>query len=94
MSSFDVSASMILTKILSIYFETNSVVIIPVLASLTTASSLARSSAISNLMLQESNKTTFGIEVKKDAHHPGGFNIFGSQFGDYAQHIIFTANYK
>ena len=50
--------------------------------------------SIHDLKLQESNKTTFGIEVKKDAHHPGGFNIFGSEFGDYAQPIIFTATYK
>ena len=49
---------------------------------------------LQDLRLPESNKTTFGIEVKKNAHHPGGFNIFGSQFGDYAQHIIFTATYK
>ena len=47
-----------------------------------------------DLRLQETNKTTFGIEVKKNAPHPGGFNIFGSKFGDYAQHIIFTATYK
>ena len=47
-----------------------------------------------DLKLQERNKTTFGIEVKKNAHHPGGFNIFGSKFGDYDQHIIFTATYK
>ena len=49
---------------------------------------------LSNLKLAEGNKMTFGIEVKKDAQHPGGFNIFGSKFGDYAQHIIFTAIYK
>ena len=47
-----------------------------------------------NLRLQETNKTTFGIEVKKNAQHPGGFNLFGGKFGDYAQHIIFTAIYK
>ena len=47
-----------------------------------------------NLNLQESNKTTFGIAVKKDAQHQGGFNIFGGKFGDYDQHIIFTATYK
>ena len=49
---------------------------------------------IHDLGLQETNKTTFGIEVKKDAQHLGGFNIFGGQFGDYDQHIIFTATYK
>ena len=49
---------------------------------------------LQDLKLQESNKTTFGIEVKKNAQHPGGFNIFGSKFGDYDQHIIFTATYK
>ena len=53
-----------------------------------------KSISIHDLKLQESNKTTFGIAVKKDAKHPGGFNIFGSNFGDYAQPIIFTATYK
>ena len=49
---------------------------------------------LTDLRLQESNKTTFGIAVKKDAQHPGGFNIFGNKFGDYDQNIIFTATYK
>lgn len=53
-----------------------------------------KSIGIYNLRLQETNKTTFGIEVKRNAQHPGGFNIFGSKFGDYAQHIIFTATYR
>ena len=53
-----------------------------------------KSICLNNLKLQEKNKTTFGIEVKKNAQHPGGFNIFGSKFGDYDQHIIFTATYK
>ena len=37
---------------------------------------------------------TLGIEVKNNAQHPGGFNLFGSKFGDYAQPIIFTATYR
>lgn len=53
-----------------------------------------KSICLYDLRLQETNKTTFGIAVKKNAQHPGGFNIFGSKFGDYAQHIIFTATYK
>ena len=52
-----------------------------------------KSICLDDLRLEETNKTTFGIEVKKNAQHPGGFNIFGSNFGDYAQHIIFTATY-
>ena len=53
-----------------------------------------KSICLDDLRLEETNKTTFGIEVKKNAQHPGGFNIFGSNFGDYGQHIIFTATYK
>ena len=53
-----------------------------------------KSICLQDLKLQESNKTTFGIAVKKNAQHPGGFNIFGSKFGDYDQHIVFTATYK
>ena len=53
-----------------------------------------KSISLSDLGLQEGNKTTFGIEVKKNAQHPGGFNLFGSNFGDYAQPIIFTATYR
>ena len=53
-----------------------------------------KSICLHDLRHQETNKTTFGIAVKKIAQHPGGFNIFGSTFGDKAQHIIFTATYR
>lgn len=49
---------------------------------------------LADLGLTEGHKMTFKIEVKKDAQHPGGFNIFGDKFGDYNQNIVFTATYK
>ncbi len=35
----------------------------------------------------KNNTLFFGIENKPDSPHPGGFNIFGEQFGDYRQAI-------
>lgn len=49
---------------------------------------------LSDLHLSNGNRTTFRIGVKKDAKHRGGFNLFGDQFGDFHQPIIFTASYK
>jgi predicted transcriptional regulator len=49
---------------------------------------------LADLNLSNGHKMTFKLEVKKDAQHAGGFNIFGDKFGDYAQHINFTATYK
>lgn len=49
---------------------------------------------LKDLRLADSNRMTFGLEVKKDAEHAGGFNIFGDRFGDYNQGIVFTAIYK
>lgn len=48
---------------------------------------------LQDLNLSDGNKTTFKIEVKKNAINCGGFNIFGEKFGDYNQAIIFTAIY-
>ena len=49
---------------------------------------------LSDLNLSDGNRLTFSIEVKKDATHAGGFNIFGEKFGDYNQGIVFTAIYE
>lgn len=49
---------------------------------------------LADLHLKEGNKTTFRIEVKKNAVHCGGFNLFGEKFGDYNQAIVFTAIYE
>lgn len=49
---------------------------------------------LSDLNLNDGNKTTFKIAVKQDAVNCGGFNIFGERFGDYNQAIIFTALYE
>ncbi len=52
-----------------------------------------RNISVKNLRLSEGNRTEIKIEVKKDAVRCGGFNIFGEKFGDYNQHIVFSANY-
>ena len=49
---------------------------------------------LADLKLSEGHRMTFKLEVKKDAQHAGGFNIFGDKFGDYNQNIVFTATYK
>ena len=50
--------------------------------------------SISDLRLDEGDRTSFKIEVKRDAVHLGGFNIFGEKFGDYNSAITFTATFK
>ncbi len=45
------------------------------------------------LNLSQGMRTLFKLEVKKNAKHCGGFNIFGKNFGDYNQDIIFRASY-
>ena len=39
-------------------------------------------------------EVTFCIEVKEDAKHVGGVNIFGKKFGDYPQGIIMNITYE
>jgi tetratricopeptide (TPR) repeat protein len=52
-----------------------------------------RNVSVRSLNLSEGNRTEIKIEVKEDAVRCGGFNIFGEKFGDYNQHIVFSANY-
>lgn len=49
---------------------------------------------LNNLKLNDGDRITLKIGVKKDAENIGGFNIFGEKFGDYAQAIRFNAVYK
>jgi predicted transcriptional regulator len=49
---------------------------------------------LNTLDFTKSPKTTFKLQVKEDAEHVGGFNIFGEKFGEYNQAIVFTAIYK
>ncbi len=53
-----------------------------------------RNVTLKDLQLNEGNRTTIKLGVKKDAEHVGGFNIFGDRFGDFQQAINFTAVYK
>ena len=49
---------------------------------------------ISNLHLKSGNKLTLKIGNKADTKHPGGFNIFGKDFGDYPIDITLIARQK
>ena len=49
---------------------------------------------LNTLDFTKSLKTTFKLQVKEDAEHVGGFNIFGEKFGEHNQAIVFTAIYK
>lgn len=46
------------------------------------------------LDLKSSPAVLFKLGNKPDAEYVGGFNIFGSKFGDYPQDIVLTAKYK
>ena len=48
---------------------------------------------VNNLNLDK-DRILFKIEVKENAEHCGGFNLFGKNFGDYNQDIVFTILYK
>ena len=32
--------------------------------------------------------------IKPDAKHQGGLNLFGERFGDYAQGLVYSVDYK
>lgn len=49
--------------------------------------------AIDDLELPENNVLVFRLEVKNDATHIGGFNLFGKNFGDYPQDISLDITY-
>ncbi|MBO4963068.1 MAG: helix-turn-helix domain-containing protein [Clostridia bacterium] len=49
---------------------------------------------LDNLNLTNDTKILFTLQVKENAEHVGGFNIFGEKFGDYNQAIVFNALYK
>lgn len=49
---------------------------------------------IQKLKLQEGDYITFRIGIKEDAKHQGGMNLFGERFGDYAQGIVYAADYN
>jgi predicted transcriptional regulator len=54
---------------------------------------------ISNIRLKDLNLegqkyVSFKIGVKTDAIHKGGINLFGKQFGDYAQDIVMKVVYE
>ncbi len=48
---------------------------------------------IQDLHLGSSPNISLKIEVKEDAKHPGGVNLFGKNFGDYPQGIIMSITY-
>lgn len=44
-------------------------------------------------MIVPNQPLTVRIGVKPDAEHPGGFNLFGSGFGNYAQDLVLRMHY-
>ena len=48
---------------------------------------------INELNLMEQSSITVRIGNKPDAKYIGGFNLFGKEFGDYAQDIILNVEF-
>ena len=48
---------------------------------------------INDLKIEQDKKLLFSIFNKPNAEHYGGFNLFGKNFGNYPQDILFTAKY-
>lgn len=48
---------------------------------------------IDQLALNDGEYIAVRIEVPSDAENVGGINLFGDQFGDYAQHILLRLGY-
>lgn len=48
---------------------------------------------LNDLSLSIGNNILFSVSTKPNAEHYGGFNIFGSSFGNYPQDIVLTAKY-
>lgn len=48
---------------------------------------------IDTLALSAQPYISFKIEIKKDAKHVGGINIFGKSYGDYPQNIVMHVEY-
>ncbi len=55
---------------------------------------IPHSPTLMDLHLATSDKLDFKFEVKPNATHVGGLNLFGKKFGDYAQDIRMTVNLK
>lgn len=50
--------------------------------------------SISDLHLKECRHISLKIEIKDDAVHVGGVNLFGAKFGDYPQGILMNITYQ
>lgn len=53
-----------------------------------------RSTNITSLNLSDKKWISLKIEVKEDAKHVGGLNLFGKKYGDYPQGIIMNITYE
>ena len=73
-------------KLLTLAITQNSVTI--------NGASQASKYTLSDLNLQKGNKIIITVGNKDTAEHQGGFNIFGSSFGDYPQDICLSLKYK
>lgn len=50
--------------------------------------------SLNDVFSREDEKAVLRVEVKPDAEHIGGFNLFGEKFGDFNQSIVYTVIYK
>lgn len=48
---------------------------------------------VERALIQPHQPLTVRIGVKPDAVHPGGFNLFGKSFGNYAQDLVLRLHY-
>ncbi len=48
---------------------------------------------LDDLKIAENPTVTFRIGVRENAVNRGGINLFGKEFGDYAQHIVLTVSH-
>ena len=49
---------------------------------------------LEDLNIEKNPYITLRIEVKEDANHVGGINLFGEKYGDYPQGIIMNLTYQ
>lgn len=49
---------------------------------------------VGDLNLTDGNKISIRFGNKDTAEYPGGFNVFGKEFGDYPQDILLQINYR
>ena len=54
---------------------------------------IASGQTIEKLGITKGDYFTLRIGIKDNAKHVGGLNLFGEKFGDYAQGLVYSADY-